>query len=69
MLSGDWDVFEGKTFTMLHPEVHFIDARAPFGGKVVPPHDWERIICPDHCTVAPTAAERSPGDEAGNLRG
>lgn len=67
LLAGDWDFFEGKVFDMLSEDVHFVDARRAFGGRMAPPSEWPRLGGLDHGTTSPTAAEWLTRDEDGFL--
>ena len=65
MLDGDWNFFEGKTFPMLIPEVHLVDAKRVFGPRGVPPTSWPRLPGLDYGTTSPTAVEWVTRDEDG----
>ena len=65
LMSGNWDYFEGQVFDMLSEEVHLVDARAVFGGRLAPPDDWPRLGGLDHGTQNPTAAIPMTREEDG----
>jgi hypothetical protein len=65
LLNGDWDYFEGKVFASLDEDIHLVDAKRVFGGKLAPPISWPRAAGLDHGTTSPTAAEWTCRDEDG----
>ncbi|KKK70559.1 hypothetical protein LCGC14_2922760, partial [marine sediment metagenome] len=65
LLEGDWSFFEGKTFKVLNPVIHLVDADHIFGeGYEVPPEEWDRDIGYDHGLIS--AAEWVTRDREGN---